>query len=157
MRAPLLAAGSHDVRRVPQLPLPSTTFIAGRAPPPRRTPRPAEGWHDAAGDDDGVAFAWGCDLFDAGCFFEAHELWEGCWHQARARGDDDDVALLHGLIRLAAAGVKLGAGNTIAVASHVAGARAYFGCIKVWKRGLAAADVDAAASLLLLGKRPCLP
>lgn len=130
--------------------MPSTTFIAGLAP------RPPEGWSDHV-DDDAVAFAWGCDLFDAGCFFEAHELWERCWHAAQKRGDDDDEALLHGLIRLAAAGVKIGAGNPIAVASHVAGARSYFERIQEWKRGMSAGVVDEVASLLLLGKRPCLP
>ena len=139
------------MRRVPQLPLPTTTFVSGQ------TERPPEGWSDRVDDDDAVAFAWGCDLFDAGCFFEAHELWERCWLQAKQRADVDDEALLHGLIRLAAAGVKLRADNPVALRSHVAGARAYFGAVKEWKRGLSAVDVEAAAARLLLGVAPCLP
>ncbi len=138
------------MRRLPQLPLPSTTFVSGQ------TPRPAEGWSDGVSDDD-VVFAWGCDLFDAACYFEAHELWERCWLQARNRGDVDDEALLHGLIRLAAAGVKVSTHNSVAARSHVVGARAYFAAVKTWKRGMSAVVVEAAAAALLEGKRPCLP
>ena len=137
------------MRRVPHLPLPTTTFVNGK------TPRPQEGWSDHNIDNDTV-FAWGCDLFDAGCFFEAHELWERLWLRAKAEHDVDDEALLHGLIRLAAAGVKLSDGNLFAVRSHVAGARGYFAGIREWTRGMGSVVVEEAAEQLLRGAHPCL-
>lgn len=121
-------------RRVPHLPLPRATFVQGQSP------RPPDGWADDVGDDD--AFAFGCDCFDAGCFFEAHELWERLWLKAKAAGDHDDAALLQGLIKLAAAGVKALAGQTSGVRSHLDGAAACFARVGRWGRGLSSDVVD---------------
>ncbi len=120
-------------RRVPHLPLPATTFVQGRSQ------RPPEGWADDVLDDD--AFVFGCDCFDAGCYFEAHELWERLWLLAKARGDDDDTAALQGLIKLAAAGVKALAGQPSGVRAHLDGAEACFARVVHWPRGLSPAAV----------------
>ena len=50
-------------------------------------------------------FRRGIELFDAGYYWEAHEVWEGLWHAEGRRGAVAD--LLKGLIKLAAAGVKV--------------------------------------------------
>jgi len=50
-------------------------------------------------------FRRGAELFDAGYYWEAHEAWEGLWHAAGRRGATADV--LRGLIKLAAAGIKV--------------------------------------------------
>jgi hypothetical protein len=44
-------------------------------------------------------------LFDAGYYWEAHEVWEGLWHAVGRRGAT--ALVLKGLIKLAAAGVKV--------------------------------------------------
>jgi hypothetical protein len=140
-------------RRLSALPLPSSTFVAGR------TVRPPPGWFDHV--DDADHFAFGCDLFDAGFFFEAHELWECCWHATKARlgatddpGLRDDEAVLRALIHLAAAGVKLLDDKTASRQRHVQRARALFVADAARRRGLDPAVVLAAADALFLGQRP---
>jgi predicted metal-dependent hydrolase len=51
----------------------------------------------------------GLDLFNHGDYWEAHEAWEAVWHVAGRQGPT--AALLKGLIKLAAAGVKTRAGS----------------------------------------------
>lgn len=136
-------------RRRPQLALPGHTFVQGK------TPRPTDGWADGVSDDD--AFAFGCDCFDGGFFFEAHELWERPWKAAKDRGDDDDEALIHGLIRLAAAGVKMLAKESKGVAAHVNGAAGHFDRVRVWGRGFSRDVVEEVGEALLRGVTPRLP
>jgi hypothetical protein len=62
----------------------------------------------------------GCELFNHGYYWEAHETWESAWQACGRRGVLPD--LLKGLIKLAAAGVKVREGRPIGVARH--GARA---------------------------------
>ncbi|WP_200343155.1 DUF309 domain-containing protein, partial [Rhodovibrio sodomensis] len=69
------------------------------------------------------AFLWGVDLYNAGYYWEAHEAWEDLW---RAAGDGAAAALLHGLIKLAAAGVKAGVGNPRGTARHAGAAAGLF-------------------------------
>ncbi|MBK1699056.1 DUF309 domain-containing protein [Rhodovibrio salinarum] len=69
------------------------------------------------------AFLWGIDLFNAGYAWEAHEAWEDLW---RAADRPEAAELLHGLIKLAAAGVKAGVGNTRGVARHATAAAELF-------------------------------
>lgn len=146
---------------MPSAPLPSATFVKGR------TPRPREGWldealaaaaDDAATDDD-VCFAYGCDLFDAGCYFEAHEAWERCWQRARnvdTGGVTDDARFIHGLIRLAAAGVKLLDDNDASRLAHVDGAATSLADIDDVQRGIAPATWRRAIADLRAGRRPRL-
>lgn len=137
------------MRRLPALPLPTHSFVQGL------TPRPVDGW--AAGVSDEDAFAFACDCFDAGFFFEAHEQWERPWLAAKERGDDDDEALLHGLIRLAAAGVKRTAQHEAGMLAHLAGAAGHFARIVVWPRGFSAEIVAAVAAGIRAGLPVALP
>src|SRR5262245_50227688 len=47
----------------------------------------------------------GVELFNAGYYWEAHEVWEWLWHAQGRRGAA--AVVLKGLIKLAAAGVKV--------------------------------------------------
>lgn len=81
--------------------LPSYTFIPGGPwPHPRTNPQ-----HAPAPSGEAAAFDYGCRLFDAGYYWEAHEVWEQLWHARNRRGPTAD--LLKALIKLAAAGVKV--------------------------------------------------
>jgi hypothetical protein len=60
----------------------------------------------AAGDwRTSASYLRGFRLFNAGYYWEAHEVWEALWHAHGRSGPTAD--LLKGLIRLAAAGVKV--------------------------------------------------
>lgn len=88
------------------------------APGPEVTgPPDPDAWRDTP------AFLWGVDLFNAGYYWEAHEAWEELW---RAAADDQTAALLHGLIKLAAAGVKAGVANPRGTARHARAASELF-------------------------------
>ena len=67
--------------------------------------RPIEGenWSVSEPFREGIA------LFNAGYYWEAHEAWESLWHAHGRRGPTAD--LLKGLIKLAAAGVKVREGQ----------------------------------------------
>ncbi|HEV3122581.1 MAG TPA: DUF309 domain-containing protein [Isosphaeraceae bacterium] len=62
------------------------------------------------------AYLRGATLFNAGFYWEAHEVWEGLWHAHGRRGPTAD--LLKALIKLAAAGVKVREGQPAGVATH---------------------------------------
>jgi predicted metal-dependent hydrolase len=80
----------------------------------KASPRLAEGWRESE------AFRRGFDLFNAGYYWEAHEIWELLWnHEGRVGAVAD---LLRGLIKLAAAGVKVRQNQRHGVVTH--GARA---------------------------------
>ncbi len=139
-------------RLVPEIPFPPYTFVPGLAPHPfsdpnghsygKRPPTPAppdpERWWECR------EFLFGIDLFNgpapqdasasrlrpelrdvfAGYYWEAHEAWEGLWHACGRVGPTADF--LRGLIKLAAAGVKLREGVPHGAASHAARAAAIF-------------------------------
>lgn len=58
----------------------------------------------------------GVTLFNAGYYWEAHEVWEGLWHAYGRRGVLADV--IKALIKLAAAGVKVREGQEHGVRVH---------------------------------------
>lgn len=62
------------------------------------------------------AYLEGFRLFDAGYYWESHEVWEGLWHAAGRKGPVADM--LKALIKLAAAGVKVREGVPGGVATH---------------------------------------
>jgi predicted metal-dependent hydrolase len=80
-------------------------------------PEPAH-WRDSR------AYLHGLDLFNHGYYWEAHETWEGLWHACARRGPTADF--LRGLIKLAAAGVKVREGTPAGVVSHARRAAAIF-------------------------------
>ena len=61
-------------------------------------------------------FLRGVALFNAGYYWEAHEVWEGLWHAYGRRGVEADV--VKALIKLAAAGVKVREGQEHGVRIH---------------------------------------
>ena len=61
-------------------------------------------------------FQWAVQLFNAGYYWESHEAWESLWHAAGRKGAIADF--LKGLIKLAAAGVKLREHNLVGVERH---------------------------------------
>lgn len=77
------------------LPLPPYRFVPGRTPHPYRDPAgyaygqrgehasairlaPPERW------SENVEYLFGCDLYNQGYWWEAHEAWEGLWRSANA-------------------------------------------------------------------------
>src|SRR6516225_214225 len=66
----------------------------------------------------------GSMLFNAGYYWEAHECWEALWHAHGRRGPTAD--LLKGLIKLAAAGVKVRQRQRHGVVTHARRAAACF-------------------------------
>ena len=81
---------------------------------------PIEGdeWPDSPSYREGVA------LFNAGYYWEAHEAWEGLWHAHGRVGPTADV--LKGLIKLAAAGVKVRQGQPHGIITHARRAASLF-------------------------------
>lgn len=69
-----------------------------------------DNWH--ASDE----FRAGVSLFNAGYYWEAHEAWESLWHAHGRIGPNADV--LKGLIKLAAAGVKVRERQPHGVVTH---------------------------------------
>ena len=61
-------------------------------------------------------FLRGVSLFNAGYYWEAHEVWEGLWHAYGRHGVEADV--IKSLIKLAAAGVKVREGHEHGVRVH---------------------------------------
>jgi hypothetical protein len=73
---------------------------------------------------DSRAYLRGLDLFNFGYYWEAHEAWEGLWQACGRTGTTAEF--LKGLIKLAAAGVKVRQGSPRGVASHGGKAEAHF-------------------------------
>lgn len=90
-------------------PFPPYRFVPGVTPHPFAhadgwgygSERPAPPHHGPSDWATNTAFLRGCDYFNRGWWWEAHETWEELWHAAE---DHDDAMrpLLQGLIQLAA-------------------------------------------------------
>lgn len=114
-----------DKRRlVPHEPFPPYSYVTGRFPHPTRDPAghsfgavPVPGptpdpnrWRECR------PYLHGLDLFNHGYYWEAHEVWEGIWHACDRAGLAGNF--IKGLIKLAAAGVKVREGRPEGVRSH---------------------------------------
>jgi hypothetical protein len=100
-------------RWLPDQSLPAYSYVPGLFPHPLSDPR----GHSFAlkpqrpdpPDPDQWAlcrpYLYGIDLFNHGYYWEAHEVWEGLWHACGRSGQT--ARFLKGLIKLAAAGVKV--------------------------------------------------
>jgi predicted metal-dependent hydrolase len=130
---------------LPEVPPPPSAYLPGRTPHPNQAagarPEPPPPL-DPARWPESRAYLRGIDLFNHGYYWEAHEEWEGLWHAAGRRGPSADF--LKGLIKLAAAGVKVRQGRPDGVVSHARRAAALF-------RQTAQALGGAAARYLGLG------
>src|SRR6516162_651504 len=115
-------------RFLPERPWPTYAFVPGRdLPHPVADPEGHSfGVHAASVSIDPARwqecdpYLWGIDLFNFGFYWEAHEAWEGVWrHYDRS---ETPALFLQGLIKLAAAGVKVREGVAEGVRSLAAGA-----------------------------------
>jgi len=95
-------------------PFPPYSYVPGGPwPHPTRSPqghsfgRASKLAEPSTGSSEWFArrFQRGVELFNAGYYWEAHEVWEELWHACGRRGTTAD--LLRALIKLAAAGVKV--------------------------------------------------
>jgi hypothetical protein len=71
-----------------------------------------------------TAYLRGVELFNAGYYWEAHEVWESLWHVHGRRGAIAHV--VQALIKLAAAGVKVREGRPGGVRTHASRAALLF-------------------------------
>jgi hypothetical protein len=91
------------------------------------------------------------DLFNTGYYWEAHEAWEGFWHVFGRT--TPEARLVQGLIRLAAACVKIREGTPEGVRRHALRARELLGDVAAADRN-ADAQRSAAESSDALGLSP---
>lgn len=134
-------------------PLPPHAFVPGGPwPHPTGSPRGHMAGRSHAPVAPIVAGDWarspsfrrGIALFNAGYYWEAHEAWEGLWHAHGRQGPTAD--LIKGLIKLAAAGVKVRQGQRHGVVTHARRAAALFASVRdrVGRgRGHIGLDLDA--------------
>ena len=124
---------SRPDRLLPSAELPAYTFVPGTSTPhPVRDPRghshnrkgrpslplTAENWADNR------TFLLALDYFNSGFYWEAHEEWDRLW---RISGPESTVGrFLRGLIKLAAAGVKVREYSIHGVRRHAASAGEVF-------------------------------
>jgi uncharacterized protein len=119
-------------RYLPDLTFPPYAFIAPHRPHPIRDPaghmhgRPEriEPPLDPRAWVRSPAYLEGVDLFNHGYYWEAHEAWEALWNAAARVGPTAEF--LKGLIKLAAAGVKVRQGEPRGVRIHCERAIAHF-------------------------------
>ena len=110
----------------PEALLPPYTHIPGVTPHPLGDPRghsfgqvhapcPTPDWATLPSCE---LFQYGRRLFNAGYYWESHEAWEGVWIAAGRTGLVADY--VKGLIKLAAAGVKVREGSAVGAQRHLA-------------------------------------
>lgn len=119
--------------RYTSFPPPSYRYVPGAQPHPTSDPRghsydrprrfpaaPLNGrrWRESPG------YLYGCDLYNRGYWWEAHEAWEAIWHLA-GRGSPERAAL-QALIQVANAHLKLHMGRLNAVMRLQASYGAHF-------------------------------
>lgn len=153
-------------RLVPSAPLPPYSYVTGRFPHPTSDPSGHSYGHtptaSAAVDPQqwraSRDFLLGCDLFNHGYYWEAHETWEAAWNACGRRGTPADF--LKGLIKLAAAGVKVREGRPEGVARHGARAGSLFRQVRaeVPRQRYLGLDLDTLIGFAdRLTRRPSLP
>jgi hypothetical protein len=106
-------------------PLPPYSYVPGGTwPHPISSPhghsfgRPATKLMTVSRADGSIPsqFVRGAELFNAGYYWEAHDVWEGLWHAYGRHGAIADV--IKAMIKLAAAGVKVREGQEHGVRIH---------------------------------------
>jgi len=97
--------------RLPELELPPYRYVPGRHPHPLKDTTghmadcpPTPTWGPDQPWEEDLGYVRGCDLFDHRYLWEAHEAWEGVWHQVPV--DSSYRYLLQGLIQAAAGVLK---------------------------------------------------
>lgn len=115
---------SNIPRYCPDRPLPPYSYVPGLNPHPTSDPRGHSfGLHepppvplDESSFHTSATYLYAIDLFNHGFYWESHEAWEALWHAAGRHGRTADF--LKGLIKLAAAGVKVREGRAAGVKQH---------------------------------------
>ncbi|MGV8939621.1 MAG: DUF309 domain-containing protein [Allorhizobium sp.] len=106
-------------RLLPHRRFPDYAYLPGRQPHPVRDPA-GHSYHvqvtHPTASLDSEEFTWGCELFNYGYYWEAHEAWEGIWQVADRASPLR--CLLKALILLSAAGVKIREGKHSAARRH---------------------------------------
>lgn len=100
-----------DVPRYCDIALPPYRYLPGVTPHPKTDPRGHSRNGSLVAADPAVAFLQGVDLYNHGCWWEAHEAWEFVWMREKDARKD----ALQGLIQLANAHLKLELGKRNAV------------------------------------------
>jgi hypothetical protein len=122
----------HD----PNEPLPPYSYVPGGPWPhpnrarqgdfPWRMAAPLQASRDAEPALE-ARFRRGVELFNAGYYWEAHEVWEVLWHAYGRKGPAADV--IKALIKLAAAGVKVRERQEHGVRTHARRAADLFAAV----------------------------
>jgi hypothetical protein len=117
--------------RVPLRELPAYRYLPGHGPHPFRHPAghayvggqapKAPFWDATLVPEQDPLWLWPMDLFDHRYFWEAHEAWEGLWHQLPRQSRR--AQLLQGLIQVSAAVLKSHLGQVRAARSLMTAAR----------------------------------
>jgi hypothetical protein len=110
--------------RLTHEPLPPYSFVPGLFPHPHSDAAGHRFGRDLPPGQPIVGDCWqkceryllGCDLFNYGYYWEAHEAWEAVWNACGRRGPV--ATLLKALIQLAVVGVKLRQGMPESAAWH---------------------------------------
>ena len=119
-------------RLLPTADLPSYTYVQGETPHPIRDPRGHS--HQRKGRTskplvpekwaDNRSYLVAIDYFNHGYYWEAHEEWDRLW---RVSGPDTTVGkFLKGLVKMAAAGMKVRENSIHGVRRHAASAGEVF-------------------------------
>jgi len=117
MPSPPTAIPSPDpglLRHLPVREVPAYRFVPGLNPHPFRHPEGhsyTDGSAPSLDTTDPNAYLWGIDLFNHRYWWEAHEVWEGQWHQSPDRDTRDH---LQSLIQASAYLLKQHLGHTAA-------------------------------------------
>ncbi len=113
----MTAAGPSPAPSQRSYPLPAERHLPGLTPRPQGGPVAAAAAAVRAGFEPAdwpasPAFLYGFDLLAAGCFWEAHEVWEPGWLRCPPNGRERHA--LQGLIQAANAGLKAAMGRPAA-------------------------------------------
>jgi uncharacterized protein len=129
----MIQAEPEVLRLLPSSELPRYTYYPGSGVPhPVRDPRghshnrriPTPPALDAETWAENRCYLWALDLFNNGFYWEAHEEWERLWRSTGA--ESDTGKFLKGMIKLAAAGIKVREKSLHGVRRHAASAGEVF-------------------------------
>ena len=113
------------MRYLPEFEFPPYSYVPGKTAHPKSHPSghqcPGPGVTACCADlpsewESCQLYLWGVDLFNHRFYWESHEAWEEVWIALGRRGACADFT--KGLIKLAAAGVKVLEGNPMGMARH---------------------------------------
>lgn len=147
----MITADAECPRLIPSIPYPDYTYYPGSGcPHPTRDPKghsygrkhaPGQGPKALNSEtwQDNRNYLLAIDFFNVGYYWEAHEEWERLWRVSGA--DTTSGRFLKGLIKLAAAGVKVRERSIHGVRRHAASAGEMFADVA------AEADMDSYCGL----------